>query len=186
MSQKRRGQNPFEIGNAPIRTALRVIGPFVLITGLLFTVIGLGSFFSSFGTFEPPRYFWCAIIGLPMTVFGLMLTNVGFLGAIVRYHSGEVAPVAKETFNYLAHGTREGVKAMTSAATSGIVEGLSQDEARLVACVRCGNQNRADASFCDECGNELVATQNCENCGEPNDHDAKFCNHCGSRLQHTS
>ncbi|MGD0383318.1 MAG: hypothetical protein ABSA77_07360, partial [Thermoguttaceae bacterium] len=56
--------------HSDIRDLLRVIGPLVAGVGLIFTIIGIGSFFSSFGSFEPPRYFWCAFIGLPLLAVG--------------------------------------------------------------------------------------------------------------------
>ena len=55
------------------RGVLRTLGPTIAILGLLLTVIGFGSFFTSFGTFEPPRYFWCAFAGLPLTVVGVVI-----------------------------------------------------------------------------------------------------------------
>ena len=50
------------------KTFLQILGPLVLLIGGGFTVVGLNSFFSSFGTFGPPSYFWCAFIGLPMSI----------------------------------------------------------------------------------------------------------------------
>lgn len=43
------------------RDSLRLVGPAVVVVGMIFAAIGIGSFFSSFGGFEPPRYFWCAV-----------------------------------------------------------------------------------------------------------------------------
>ena len=91
------------------RARLRGIGLGLAGVGLVFTIVGLGSFFSSFGSFEPPRYFWCAFVGLPLLGIGARLTKIAFLGAIGRYIAGEGAPVAKDTLNYMAEGTREGV-----------------------------------------------------------------------------
>lgn len=188
MSEHSPKRNPFESGNANVRQSLRLIGPAVLVVGVLFTLVGMGSFFSSFGTFEPPRNFWCAFVGLPLIAFGAAITMFAFLGAFVRYQAGEVAPVAKDTFNYLANGTSEGVKTLASAATSGIVDGLSQSGADEIACSKCGHLNLARASYCDECGNRLMEAdlRECAKCGESNDYDAKFCNNCGSQLQPAS
>src|SRR5947209_3724594 len=44
------------------RRVLRTAGPILAGVGLLFIVIGVANFFSAFGTFEPPRYFWCAFV----------------------------------------------------------------------------------------------------------------------------
>ena len=40
-----------------IRQILRLAGPTILVLGIVLTGIGLGSFFSSLGSFELPRYF---------------------------------------------------------------------------------------------------------------------------------
>src|SRR5437868_3667611 len=79
-----------------IRMVLQVGGPLLGIVGLIFTIVGLVSFFSSIGSFEPPRYFWCAFVGLPLIFVGLGMSMTGFLGAYYRYFAGEAAPVAKD------------------------------------------------------------------------------------------
>jgi len=170
-----------------IRSVLRVLGPMILIVGGVFVAIGLISFFSAFGSFEPPRYFWCAFVGGPLVVCGLALTSFGFMGAITRYQAGEVAPVGKDTFNYLADGTQGGIRTLASAIGDGLAEGLRGDvDSQQVRCSACGHANEPDSSFCSSCGEALVKHRTCPSCGEPNDVDARFCDHCGSVLSETS
>jgi hypothetical protein len=104
------------------RKALRLWGPIVAGIGLIFTIIGLASFFSSFGQFESPRYFWCAFVGLPLIAVGLAMCKYGYLGSIVRYMAGETAPVAKDAVNYMGEGVQPGVKAVAKAVTEGVLE----------------------------------------------------------------
>lgn len=104
------------------RQMLRTVGPIVAGVGLIFTMIGLVSFFSSFGQFESPRFFWCAFIGLPLLGIGLTMTKFGYLGSIARYVAGETAPVAKDAVNYMGEGVQPGVKAVAKAVTEGILE----------------------------------------------------------------
>ena len=59
------------------RTALRLLGGILVAVGGIFTLVGLTSFFSSFGSFESPDKFWCAFVGLPMLGFGVMLLKLG-------------------------------------------------------------------------------------------------------------
>ena len=100
-------------------SALKVIGPIVLMIGLIFTAIGMVSFFSAFGNSSgPPRLFWCAIIGLPITGVGVGICKFAFMGKIARYSAGELAPVTKDTFNYMAKETQEGVTDITKAVTN--------------------------------------------------------------------
>jgi hypothetical protein len=66
---------------------------------LLFMIVGYGSFFASFGSFEPPRFFWCAFVGMPLLFVGIVMCMFGYLGAFQRYVTGESAPVAKDVVN---------------------------------------------------------------------------------------
>lgn len=164
-------------GHTNVRSLLRVIGPITLAVGGLFVLIGFGSFFASFGHAGTPRYFWCAFVGMPLLFVGGVMTMYGFMGAITRYQAGEVAPVGKDTFNYMAEGTRTGVRTMASAAGAGLADGMSGGE---TICPSCGRPNDQDAKFCDDCG--AAMSKACPNCGATNDGDAKFCDNCGSGL----
>lgn len=159
------------------RATLRVLGPLVAIVGLVFAVIGFGSFFSAFGSSGPPKYFWCAFVGLPLLGVGVAMTKFAYLGAVTRYMANEVAPVGKDTFNYMAHGTRDGVREIASAVGEGL--GLRGESHEVVRCHKCNKENDADARFCDSCGEALQKSHECADCGELNDPDARFCDHCG-------
>ena len=89
-------------GQNSIRNGLRIAGPFIFIVGLLCTIIATASFFSSFGSFEMPHYFWLAFIGLPLMFVGAVLCQFGFMGAVLRFIAGESAPVAADATNYMA------------------------------------------------------------------------------------
>jgi hypothetical protein len=133
------------------RAVLGILGPTLAGVGLLFAVIGFGSFFSSFGTFEPPRYFWCVFVGLPLLAAGIALSMFAFSGSIARYYFGENVPVMKDTFNYLAQGTKGGVRTTAQAVGEGLSTGLSP-AAPKATCPRCQQANDADAKFCKNCG----------------------------------
>ncbi|MBI3462303.1 MAG: hypothetical protein HY000_04475 [Planctomycetes bacterium] len=114
--------------HANVRTVLRVGGPLVTLVGLLFLIVGVGSFFASFGTFAPPRYFWCAFAGMPVLFVGLVMCKFGYLGAVFRYVAGEAAPVAKDAANYMAEGIQPGVKAVAKAITEGVIEAQKEQQ----------------------------------------------------------
>ena len=99
--------------------ALKTIGPIVLVIGLVFMAIGMISFFTAFGSFGSPRLFWCAFLGMPITAVGVGMTRFAYMGKIARYTAGELAPVVKDTFNYVAKGTQEGVADMAEAVVDG-------------------------------------------------------------------
>src|SRR5262245_40053283 len=118
--------------HASKRRLLRTLGMAFVTLGLLFTIIGMASFFSAFGTFEPPRYFWCAFVGLPLLFVGLVLCQFAFFGAIFRFFADESAPVGKDTFNYMAEGTQQGVRTIAKAVGEGLAVGS-------VRCPQCGH-----------------------------------------------
>lgn len=138
------------------RHILRIVGPILAGIGLLLIIIGVGSFFASFGSFQPPRFFWCVFLGMPLLFVGLVLCGFGFQGAVLRYQLGEVAPVTKDTFNYLAEGTQEGVKTVAAAIGEGIAAGMSGSRASDNPCHKCGQTNDPDAKFCKNCGATLA------------------------------
>jgi hypothetical protein len=162
------------------RETLRMVGPLVLGAGIIFTLIGLGSFFSSFGTFEFPRYFWCAFIGLPLIGVGISICRFAFLGAVSRYVADEVAPVGKDVVNYMADGTKDAIRDVASAVGEGLRGGASANPQRVVRCHKCNADNQVSANFCQGCGASLAKTKPCAACGESNDPDAKFCDNCGA------
>jgi hypothetical protein len=161
---------------------LRILGPAILLAGLVLTLVGVGSFFSSFGTFESPRYFWCAFLGIPLVGIGGMITKVAFLGTITRYFAGEVAPVQKDVFNYMVAGTKDSIRDAATAVGEGL--GIRAEERGEAAsrCRQCGTENEAEANFCKSCGAPLAQTRTCPACGDANAPDARFCDHCGREM----
>ena len=136
------------------RRILRILGPTLTAIGLMLIGIGMGSFFSAFGTFEPPRYFWCVFVGMPLLAVGLVMCQFGFLGAVSRYIFAEAAPVQKDTFNYLAEGTKGGIKTIVTAVGEGISTGMGPQA--IVRCSKCETSNDFDAKFCKTCGSPLT------------------------------
>lgn len=169
-----------------IRVFLRIAGPVCLLLGglCLFRAI---SAFGDVNQFDStPKY---AFGGMFLLFVGLVMTVTGFMGAVARYHAGEVAPVAKDTFNYVAKGTHEGIKSMASAIGQGLAEGQGAAEGKasqslvVLRCHKCNNENDSDAKFCRECGTALARSKPCGGCGELNDPDARFCDNCGKAFE---
>jgi hypothetical protein len=107
----------------PVRRFLRVAGPLTALAGLIFLAVGMISFFAAMGSYGAPKYFWCAFVGMPLLFVGIVLSKFGYIGSVVRYLAAESAPVAKDTVNYMAEGTRDSVKDLARAVTEGVQEG---------------------------------------------------------------
>ena len=105
-----------------VRTFLRIAGPLIAITGLLLIVIAFISFVTAMGGYEPPKYFWCAFVGMPLLFIGNVMSKFGYIGAVARYLASEAAPVAKDTVNYMAEETQQGVRTVARAVAEGIQE----------------------------------------------------------------
>ena len=176
-----RGIDPF---HRRTQGALRMLGPIVLCLGVILTAVGLISFFSAFGTFEPPRYFFAAIIGLPTIGIGLVLTRLGYLGAFFRYVSAEVSPVATDTFNAMSEEASKGMEAMARAASRGFSTGLGRQrfpKEQTLDCPHCQAANTGNAQFCNQCGTSLVSRA-CSHCSAELLPRSQFCNQCGKAV----
>ncbi|MHC4386436.1 MAG: hypothetical protein ACYSUG_05530, partial [Planctomycetota bacterium] len=102
----------------------------------------------------------CVGIGIPLIFVGLVMTMYGFAGKLARYQAAEMAPVQKDTFNYIADGTQGGVKTVANAAGEGLATGfaaggVNPDQTTAepgVRCHKCNFIETPEAKFCSECG----------------------------------
>ncbi len=168
-------------GHNATRDTLRIVGPIVALLGVIFMIVGFVDFFRAFGGFGEPKLFWCFFVGMPLLFAGGVMSSYGYMGKVMRYTAGEIAPVGKDTFNYMADGTREGIKTVVGAIGEGLREGglVGGSSSTMVRCHKCNALAPADAKFCSQCGHALGKTKPCPNCHELNDPDAKFCDNCG-------
>jgi ribosomal protein L40E len=141
---------------AATRSWLRVGGAVALGVGIILSAIAMLDFFAAFNSFEQPKNFWLAFIGLPLMAIGATALKAGYLGPASRYVAGELTPTVRDALGALGVGTTAPV------------------------CPSCGASNAADAKFCDDCGTALQRT--CASCGASNAADAKFCDDCGTAL----
>ena len=173
-------------GHKQTRDALRVVGPLVLGAGVVFTAIGFISFFSAFGSFSgPPRYFWCAFVGMPLMAVGAGISKFAFMGAVTRYVANEVTPVGTDVFNTIVGDTKGSIRDLAAAVGSGLRDGTEapgSDAPRGVSCPSCQTVNDPDARFCKGCGASLATSRRCSSCGDEADADARFCDSCGEPL----
>ena len=139
------------------RSILRIVGLAVFVTGLVFTIVGVVSFLSSFGSFsmEPPRYFWCSFVGIPLVMLGIVICQFAFMGAVFRYVANETAPVGKDTFNYTVAGTKNSVRDLATAVGEGLRSGMQTQEVAVQRCPKCNGENQPAANFCNQCGTPL-------------------------------
>jgi len=142
-------------GHTGLRNVFRLLGPLVALTGLILIVVGMVSFFSAFGGMEPPRHFWCVFAGMPILFVGLLLCKLGYMGRVARYVAGEIAPVGKDTINYMAEGTKDSIKTVASAIGEGLRGTAEGTQETKVRCHKCNNLVEEGAKFCSDCGQQV-------------------------------
>ena len=181
------GERGFEMSNEinprhdEMRSVLRLVGPAIAGVGLLLLVVGMVSFFSSFGGGGGfPRLFLCAIVGMPILFVGVVISKFAFLGTVMRYTAGEVAPVGKDVTNYMVAGTQDAIRDVATAVGEGLSAAGRDDVGRSAACRKCGSENESSANFCHSCGSPVGAKKRCAKCGDLNEADARFCDRCGA------
>ena len=86
---------------------------------------------------------------------GIAMTMFAFFGSFARYVAGEAAPVQKDTFNFLAEGTKEGIKTVATAVGQGSAAGVGGNARVSGHCSKCDHANDPDAKFCKNCGTPL-------------------------------
>lgn len=146
-------ENRIDPGHNATRDVLRVVGPVVALVGLGFMIVGFVDFASAFGGRHEPRLFWCLFVGMPLLFAGVVLSFYGYMGKVARYVAEEGAPVAKDTFNYMADGTKDGIKTVAGAIGQGLREGgFVGGSQTTMRCHKCNALAPADAKFCGQCG----------------------------------
>ena len=120
-------------GHQNQRSFLKVVGPLLLVVGIGFMAVGIISFFSTFGSFgSSPKYFWCCFVGMPIMAVGGVMTKFAYMGKVARYSAAELAPVAKDAFNYLAKESSEGISDIAQTLKkSSSQNGLEDVESRI-------------------------------------------------------
>lgn len=149
------------------KKTLKVLGAIILVIGLIFTIIGFASFFSSFGH-GFPRYFWCSFVGLPFLGIGSGMLGIGYKREAMKYMKDESMPVYKEAYYDIKPEINDAINSFKN----------QNDK----ICPICKTSNDEDAKYCKKCGTSLM-DKYCEYCNSKLDSDATYCSNCGRRLE---
>jgi hypothetical protein len=149
------------------KMGLRILGFALIIIGGILTLVAFVEFFNAWSSFNQkddfnnpsqndtsPQHFYLAVIGLPLVGAGATCLKYGYLGVAARYFSGEAAPVAKDTANYVAKSIEDGVEHIAKSISKDI-NSSSAKERILILCPKCKTKNDEDAKFCKECAEKL-------------------------------
>lgn len=158
MNSKMSEEEKIDPGHQKVLKILRTVGPILLVLGALCMLVAFVDLVRVMMKLSDwPRFFWLFFVGAPLTFFGVVLTSTGYAGSIARFHAAQYTPVAKDTFNYMAEGTQDGIKTVARSITQGIREGAAEgsDDLPLQRCPACGYVETGDARFCSGCGKPL-------------------------------
>ncbi|HHZ11716.1 MAG TPA: zinc ribbon domain-containing protein [Acholeplasmataceae bacterium] len=96
---------------------------------------------------------------------------MAYMGKVARYTASEMAPVKRDTINYMIDGTKDEVV--------DLVQKIKGGQVAAITCPYCGDDNDGDAIYCDHCGRKLKVTCSC---GTVNQAGSRFCKKCGRAL----
>ena len=160
------------------------IGIVISIAGIILLILG----FANFGDFSSNNDMVMFIvggflfaIGFAMLGFGFHATFLAHTREISSYTATSVAPVLKETTEYIAPTINNTVGGMAESISEGIASGKAKGKAEAIICQDCGEKNEAGSKFCSNCGKSLDTAKYCVNCGKKIENDDKFCPHCGQK-----
>jgi hypothetical protein len=140
--------NPGLRNQSAVRNTARIVGVVLLIAALAVGIPAVLDLVHAVNNnFEPDPGGGLVLrlaAGGFLFVFAMAAINTGFLGAQARYVSGEVAPVARDSIDYLSRGRGIANIGRTDAAP-----------ATGPFCRECGTRNDDSAKFCDSCGTSL-------------------------------
>lgn len=137
-----------------------------------------------------------SIGGFAMTAFGVcmvIISIVTFVYAhrreIMAYEVSTVAPIVKETTEFVANdivpSVNKAVGGFTEAVAGGISTGIAKgkNSSKKLKCPKCGELNEPNSKFCGNCGVKFVFAKHCSQCGEELKSTDKFCANCGQKIE---
>lgn len=155
-----------------ISKIFKIIGPLLLVTGFIGVLIAISLSFSLIKTEEIDAMF----IAIPFWIFGILFTFIGLfltgIGYMTSFMASQIAPVAKDTANYMIEGTSNSIGKTLSNYKKHLEE--------IITCPNCGYDNDYGNNFCNCCGEQLI--KECPYCGSYNEMTNNFCNECGHEL----
>lgn len=144
---------------------LKIVGPIVLVFGLVGFVTGIVLIFSSEENFVP--FIWLPSVSVFLIFIGFSLSAFAYRREVARYLKNDSIPIINEASEEL----KPSFKNIASAFNDG------KNDTKC--CPKCGQKVDDESKFCTNCGTPLtIICPNCHTEVEP----GKFCSNCGKPL----
>lgn len=160
------------------------VGIVISITGIILLILG----FANFGDFSSNIDMVLFIVGGFLFAIGFAILGIGIYATffahareIGSYTASSVAPVLKETTEYIAPAINNSVGNLAESISEGVASGKAKEKTETITCQECGEKNEKDSKFCSNCGKSLDTEKFCSNCGKKIENDDNFCPHCGQK-----
>lgn len=186
-----KGKYVNEENHQKVKRKLKTVGKILLsigivtsITGIILLILGfanVGDFSSNIDMVLFMVGGFLFAIGFAILGFGIYATFFAHAREIGSYTASSVAPVLKETTEYIAPTINNTVGGMAESISEGIASGKAKGKAEAIICQDCGEKNEKGSEFCSNCGKSLDTAKYCANCGKKIENDDKFCPHCGQK-----
>lgn len=160
------------------------IGIVTSITGIILLILGfanVGDFSSNIDMVLFMVGGFLFAIGFAILGFGIQAISFAHAREIGSYTASSVAPVLKETTEYIAPAVNKSVGGLAESISEGIVSGKAKEKTETITCQECGEKNEKGSKFCSNCGKSLDTEKFCSNCGKKIENDDNFCPHCGQK-----
>ena len=159
--------------NEKAKRVLKTIGFIALPLGVILAGSGIFDAFRRSEAFPHHQggfgFVFRIFLGFALVFVGISCLSYAYMGKVARYAASEIAPVKKDTANYLIDGTKDEISDLFHK-----IKGQT-----IVNCPYCGDENDPDAIYCDYCGRKLRVT--CD-CGTENQAGSRYCKKCGKTL----
>lgn len=188
---KMKGKYVNEENHQKIKGKLKTAGKILLSVGIVISITGiilliLG--FANFGDFSSNNDMVMFIVGGFLFAIGFAMLGIGIYATffahareIGSYTASSVAPVLKETTEYIAPAVNKSVGNLAESISEGIASGKAKGKDEAITCKKCGEKNEKGSKFCSKCGKSIETEKVCSNCGKKIENNDNFCPHCGQK-----
>ncbi|MCX5775278.1 MAG: hypothetical protein NTV44_02815 [Firmicutes bacterium] len=133
------------------RYKYRIFGPFFILMGLMLLGFYIYDFVTSLQNYEFPQFYFLPVFSVPMIVFGIVMTVIGYRKITPRYTTDFPTSVDPASSDYRYGPTTSRYKNASEDTT----RVLDVPVPKKVKCRSCGGLSNPGTTYCSHCGEKL-------------------------------